>query len=371
MRTVALIASAILLIAIGIKQEVRKPRQVQGAVPAKSENKSADHAVRILSTGWEMALPEVGQRTCYKGFYVDAVLYANEPQQVGLSIMVLPEDGGLSDLYHFDARNSMEHGILLTQFLDLIAPGSVLIMGSNTTIGEDPNKPEIYNQQVRALFRRIGAISEPTKPGVQSFAYICIKTEDGFKAIAESYSQTRSISLSFLIPADRSGLLTMEPERLLDGRKPLPLDLEQATAGDFHVEPRRQFGQRYYECLEATPTDKAPATATWELGESSYQPDAEPPTMFDARIGITWSGNGKMIGARYVLRINDIWVGDRLILREPGDSGLWLNWQEHIPPMDEPVHKVTVEVKWLGEGPGSIRAMLAKPTLTSGRIEQL
>jgi hypothetical protein len=349
MRSVLYIAIAMLLVALGLQNELGLPASAGNPVVEVSE--SEPHAVTIFSTGWNLQLPVYGQREIYKGFLIDSVEMDNGDRGIGLSIVELPAAGSPSAVHHFDLRNNIGDAIRLIQFLDVVELGTVLVMGSNTTIGLDNKTPDSHHAQVHELYRRMGALSEPARAPVQSFAYICMQTESGFQAVAETYSTTRGVSLSYLVPSDRSLIHGVKPLRLHDARTPLPLVLDAAISDSFVPAGERQFGQHILEHLGGTVTEASTIRATWELGEDSYDAGEEQPTLFQSKIAMGWVANNAMLGVRFILRVNDLWVGDRVLLREPGDAARWRHWEEPIPTHDGG----TQRLRWSGSAMESAR----------------
>lgn len=369
MRATLYIAIAFLLVALGIRQERSAPASITASEVEKPLD--ASHAVTIFSTGWRMTLPRYGQRKFYKGFLVDSAAYDNGESGVGLSVIELPAKGGVSEVHHFDMKNHLKDGGRFLQFLEGVEPGSVLIMGSNTGIGLDTKSPDIFNEQISALFVRLGAKSKPESVSVQSFAYICLQTENGFLPIAETFSETKGVSLSYVVPADRETLKTRQPTFLLDNRVPLLLQNLAMKSASFSPAPAQQFGQRAYEHLVATASNSARVSTTWNLGENAYEVGADQPSLFQSKIAMRWNENRDSIGVRFTLRVNGLWVGDRVILREPGDAARWQNWEQHIPTGTAGTQSVTVEVQWLGSGEGTAEVMIAEPVLISGSMRTL
>jgi hypothetical protein len=98
---------------------------------------------------------------------------------------------------------------------------------------------------------------------------------------------------------------------------------------------------------------------------------ADQPSLFQSKIAMRWNENRDSIGVRFTLRVNGLWVGDRVILREPGDAARWQNWEQHIPTGTAGTQSVTVEVQWLGSGEGTAEVMIAEPVLISGSMRTL
>jgi hypothetical protein len=142
-------------------------------------------------------------------------------------------------------------------------------------------------------------------------------------------------------------------------------------SGSFSPAPALQFGQRAYEHLVATASNSARVSTSWDLGENAYEVGADQPSLFQSKIAMRWNENRDSIGVRFTLRVNGLWVGDRVILREPGDAARWQNWEQRIPTGAAGTQSVTVEVQWLGSGEGTAEVMIAEPVLISGSMRTL
>ncbi|MDF1798721.1 MAG: hypothetical protein P1V81_06060 [Planctomycetota bacterium] len=368
MRHVLLVAVCLLLVALGLQRELPQPLANQAdAAPSQR-----DLPVTILATGWKMDLPDYGMRKVFRGFFVGPREYRNDEGALGLSVMALPDGGGVAEIETFNMRYDLEDGLKFSQYLDQVEPGTVLLMGSATSIGKAGDQYELYNEKVSGLYRRIGAVSKPTQVAVQGFAYICLKREDGsFKPIAETYSETKGVRLSYVIPADRRTLLDVEPQRLRDARVLRPLALTEALGEDFQPKGKRNFRERHYDCLGATPGGGVPSTVTWKLEVPEDAPAPVAGRLFTAQVAMPWSSNPKVLGVRYTLFVNGELLGDFPIWNDPGSSAQWLSWEQHIPASLGPIQEVKVQADVLSLEKPSAEIFLADVLITEGRMERL
>ena len=368
MRPVAFIALILLLVSLGLKQELAS-RRSEVATEAPTPEKRA-HSVRLFSTAWKRATPELGSNRIYHGFLIDSVLYNTENRGTGLFLMELPASGGVSPMLHFAIQRQRSDINLLNQYLDQVELDSVLLLASHTSIGIRKAAPEPYREAARAVFNRIGAKTDPTHADTQSFTYICIKTESGFKAISEVYSESTGVSLAYLIPADRSELHDLVPEHLFDDRRLLELSRDTAVSDRFTSTDAVPFQQVRFPALTAQVSESESAKVSWDLDPNFRAAGRKHPFLFTARIGSSWVNNGKMYGIRFTLIVDDTWVADRVIPRESGYSARWLNWEQTLPDL-ETMKRITVRAEWIGEGPGSVQVALSRPTLVGGHQKQL
>ena len=153
----------------------------------------------------------------------------------------------------------------------------------------------------------------------------------------------------------------------------LDLKIQELISDSFEFIGPKNFGQRYHDTIRASVVrdEQSDGTArvSWDVA-----PDAlgdTPARVFSCNIAMGWSANPKMLGVRYTLRLNDLWVGDRVLLREPGDAAAWNTWEESVPDMDAPIEKLTIEAQWLGDGDGMGEVFLAQPRLVGGQMRQL
>ncbi|MDG2142819.1 MAG: hypothetical protein P8N31_04610 [Planctomycetota bacterium] len=373
MRSVLLIAVALLLVALGLKQEQVHNQARLGPPPV--EDRAQDQTVRIYSTGWSLRAREMGQRAIYKSLFVGATEY-NKHNELGPGLTIIEKfhGGGVGPMRHFNVAGHIDDGIALGLFLDEVRPLSVLLIGSNTKIGPGTTQPQLYTEQLAGLFLRLDAQSEPTAVTVQSFAEICIKRKDGtFTAIAEAFSTTNGVALSYVIPGDHSELLSVTPERLRDGRRPVHFPVDEVTSDSFEFMGPMNFGQRYHDTVRATlvrdSQSNGIARASWEVATDAFGDTNA--RVFTSNIAMGWSANPEMLGVRFTLRLNDLWIGDRVLLREPGDAAVWRSWEESIPDIDGPIQKLTIESQWLENGEGTGEVYVSQPRLVGGQIRRL
>ena len=322
-----------------------------------------------------MPMREIGQRPIYKSIFVGATEY-NKHNSLGPGLTILEkfQDGGTGSMRHFNVADNIEDGVALSFFLDEVRPLSVLLIGSNTRIGPAANQPELYREQLAGLLLRLDARSAPTSVIVQSFAHICIKREDGtFAAIAEAFSTTNGVSLSYVIPGDHSELLGVKPERLHDGRTPVHFQVDEVTSETFEFIGPMNFGERYHDTIRATllrnGQSDGRAQASWEIAPDAFGDTTA--RVFTSNIAMGWSANPEMLGVRFTLRLNDLWIGDRVLLREPGDAAAWRAWEESVPDIEGPLQKLTIEAEWLGNGDGTGEVYLSQPRLVGGQMRRL
>ena len=369
MRYVLLIAASLLLVALGLERELPQP-----VVPAPVvEDVQRDVQVSILATGWRQPLAEYGQRKVFRGFFVGSHEYRSEDGNIGLAALELRPDGSVSDVRLFNLRYELADGLYFSQFLDELEVGSVLLLGSCTSIGKAGDQYELYNEKVRGLYRRVDAKSDPTVVSIQSFALASVKREDGtFKALAETYSETKGVRLSYMIPADRSELLDVEPTRLFDARTVRSLELTDATAEGFEPAGMRNFHERIYDCFKAKAGGGSSAKLTWALNEGTEAPAApETTTLFTAKVAMPWSGNAKVIGVRYTLWVDGVMVGDFPIWNEQGSASQWLTWEQRIPASFGAFAELEVQADVLSLEEPWIEVLFTDPVLTSGSTRGL
>ena len=368
MRIVASFASLLLLLAVA-SDFAKWTKEVEVERTEAAQN-FAPHTFRLFSSGWHLRPPKLGERNRFQGAFVDDKWYYVDTKRNGMRVVTVPPDGSEISIESYDLGAS---DVDVNRFETMLANtpvNTVLAMSSfrflAPRVGTEPKR----RQRIGYLLRGIGAKSAPEETPVSCFAFLCIRRPQGFVPLAERYSKTHGVSLSFHLDADLPSYDDHTFRTIIDNRLTVRFEPDQATGDNLVVESRRFLEEVGFPAIRTRSMMGKPARVTWTVAPDADLGDLTAAT-FSARVALHWNDSDTLSAVRIGLRINGIESGSRAIFRDAGEAMRWLAWEELLVPGLEKIETVEIEVERFGKkGPAAV-VYIADALLRSGRVTSL
>ena len=252
----------------------------------------------------------------------------------GLRVIAI-DRGQVGELHSFNLAHSNEAIDSFGEFCEQTRSGTVLAMGVHQVASPPLDDTTDHRARLDAVFRRLGARLPPTENPRASWAYLCVRGEDGWMPIAEAQSPTRGVSLARMLSTDPTDLKAIPPTLMIDNRREISLigwfDRASYVTKDFtHVRrPDNSINGGPLDSIFAHPPygEKARLLEhkdnrlVWEGFQIPEQ------ATFVTQLGISsWARAGSN-GVIYHLLIDGEDVASRTLGTRPSDPDIWVSWK--------------------------------------------
>lgn len=252
----------------------------------------------------------------------------------GLRVIAI-DHGRVGELHSFNLAHSSEAIDSFDEFCEQARPGTVLAMGIHQVASPPLDDTSGRRDRLDAVFRRLGARLPPTENPRASWAYLCVRGDNGWKPIAEAQSPTRGVSLARMLSTVPADLEAIPPTLMIDTRREISLiswfdRASYVTEGFTHVR-RRDYS------ISGGPLDSIFAQPPYgdkarllehddnRLAWDGFQIPQQ--ATFITQLGISYWARAKSDGVIYHLFIDGEEIASRALGTRPSDLDTWVSWK--------------------------------------------
>lgn len=252
----------------------------------------------------------------------------------GLRVIAI-DRGRVGELHSFNLAHSIDAIDSFSEFCEQTRPGTVLAMGVHQVASPSLDDTSGRRDRLDAVFRQLGARLPPTVNPRASWAYLCVRGEDGWMPIAEAQSPTRGVSLARMLSTDPADLEAIPPTLMVDNLREISLiswfDRASYVTKDFtHVRrPDNSISGGPLDSIFAHPPygDKAKLLEHKDnrLAWDDFQIPEQ--ATFITQLGISSWARAESDGVVYHLFIDGEEVASRTLGTSPSEPETWVSWK--------------------------------------------
>jgi hypothetical protein len=291
-------------------------------------------SIQIFSAAWEHRPEQYIARRTPIAIVVNGAYRNGSLDKPGLRVVAI-RSGKSGSMHNFRFADAEEDIARFTAFCAAAQPGTVLAMGVFRTAAppEDSNESR---SQLAGLFASLGAQRPPTVLPKASWAFICVRTANGWRPIAEAVSSAKGVRLSRVINANALRRSPVAPSLFVDEWNEISLidrfpQASEVTGGAQYTNVFRPFNGVTGGSLDAIFAHPPYGPLLDTIGHPDNRlawsdlmiPES---STFRTQLGIESWSRSRSDGVIFQLLVNDELIASKEIGTKPFSPDTWVPW---------------------------------------------
>lgn len=295
----------------------------------------ADESIGVLiySTAVGLMAERYGVRRTPIAIIVNGAFRAGSPDESGLRVVAI-QNGEAEAMRSFDLAASEDDRTAFGVFCDSARPGTVLAMGVYRVASPPLDDSSGRRERLDERFRALGAERPPTQDPKASWAYLCVRDEQGWRPIAEAQSTTRGVVLARTIGDDPLRTPSVTPTVRIDEWREISLidrfpQASYVTEGftEVHRPSNAVSGGSLDAIFAHPPYGERGRELGFKENRLAWDGFAIPRNaMFQCQLGIRSYARPNSDGVVFQLLVNGVLVAEREHGTRPFDPDTWVPW---------------------------------------------